>query len=161
MVKPWVMTGSSSVVRPFQQSSSMQRQPDRRTCLYISTEEFPASWPAALHKETNSTWGRIDPQSTTACASMFQEHVAKTKMHLLPLLPLGNQLPPHISGKLYRNMLGIVSKWEADVCYHLMRHHSCHCSNLRAVHNDGSASPGRIRTSGLLSPRVVKKINKT
>lgn len=47
MVKPWVMTGSSSVVRPFQQSSSMQRHPDRSTCLYISTEELPASWPAA------------------------------------------------------------------------------------------------------------------
>lgn len=77
MVKPCVMTGSSSVVRPFQQSSSMQRQPDRRTCLYISTEEFPASWPAALHKETNSTWGCIHPQSTAACASMFGEHAMK------------------------------------------------------------------------------------
>lgn len=54
IVKPWVMTGSSSVVRPFQQSSSMQRHPDKSTCLYISTEEFPASWPAAKHKQEKS-----------------------------------------------------------------------------------------------------------
>lgn len=47
MVKPCVMTGSSSVVRPFQTSNSTQRHPARRTCLYISTEELPASWPAA------------------------------------------------------------------------------------------------------------------
>lgn len=61
MVKPWVMTGSSSVVRPFQQSSSMQRQPDRRTCLYISTEELPASCPATRAKyETTSA---LDPIS--------------------------------------------------------------------------------------------------
>lgn len=46
MVNPCVMTGSSSVVRPFQTSNSTQRQPARRTCLYISTEELPASWPA-------------------------------------------------------------------------------------------------------------------
>lgn len=47
MVNPWVMTGSSSAVRPFQQSSSTQRQPDNSTWRYISTEEFPASCPAA------------------------------------------------------------------------------------------------------------------
>lgn len=46
MVNPWVMTGSSSAVRPFQQSSSTQRQPDSSTCRYISTEELPASCPA-------------------------------------------------------------------------------------------------------------------
>lgn len=51
MVKPWVMTGSSSAVRPFQQSSSTQRQPDRSTWRYISTEEFPASWPAIKHQQ--------------------------------------------------------------------------------------------------------------
>lgn len=87
MVKPWVMTGSSSVVRPFQQSSSMQRQPDRRTCLYISTEEFPASWPAALHKETNSTWGRVAARSTSACASMFQEHAMNCYQRRENLIP--------------------------------------------------------------------------
>lgn len=47
MVNPWVMTGSSSAVLPFQQSSSTQRHPDRSTWRYISTEEFPANWPAA------------------------------------------------------------------------------------------------------------------
>lgn len=154
MVKPWVMTGSSSVVRPFQQSSSMQRQPDRRTCLYISTEEFPASWPAALHKETNSTWGCIDPQSTTACASMFRamKKNATAGQNLIALLPLGNQLPPQISSKLYRNMLGILSKWETDVRSHFRRHHSFHRSNLWAVDNDRNASPRRTKMNRLLSP---------
>lgn len=47
MVKPCVMTGSSSAVRPFHTSSSTQRQPASSTCRYISTEELPASWPAA------------------------------------------------------------------------------------------------------------------
>lgn len=51
MVNPWVMTGSSSAVRPFQQSSSTQRQPDRSTWRYISTEEFPASWPAIKYQQ--------------------------------------------------------------------------------------------------------------
>lgn len=46
IVNPCVMTGSSSAVRPFHTSSSTQRQPASRTCLYISTEELPASWPA-------------------------------------------------------------------------------------------------------------------
>lgn len=154
MVKPWVMTGSSSVVRPFQQSSSMQRQPDRRTCLYISTEEFPASWPAALHKETNSTWGCIDPQRTTVCASVFREHTIKKcncGTNLIPPPPLGNQLPPHISNKLYRNMLGIVSTWEADVCSHLRLHHSFLCLNLWAVDNDGNASPRSTKMNRRLS----------
>lgn len=43
MVKPWVMKGSSSGGRPFQQSSSTQRQPLSSTCRYISTEEAPVS----------------------------------------------------------------------------------------------------------------------
>lgn len=51
MVNPCVMTGSSSAVRPFQTSNSTQRQPARRTCLYISTEELPASWPAETTEE--------------------------------------------------------------------------------------------------------------
>lgn len=51
MVNPCVMTGSSSAVRPFQTSNSTQRQPARRTCLYISTEELPASWPAKTTEE--------------------------------------------------------------------------------------------------------------
>lgn len=159
MVKPWVMTGSSSVVRPFQQSSSMQRQPDRRTCLYISTEEFPASWPAALHKETHSTWGCIEPQSSTACVRPCFESMPWKRWQkdgncgakLIPLPPLGNQLPPHISSKLYRNMLGIVSLWEADVCFHFRRHYLFHCSNLRAVSKDGNASPSRTKMNRLLS----------
>lgn len=46
MVNPCVMKGSSSWGRPFQQSSSMQRQPLSRTCRYISTEELPVSCPA-------------------------------------------------------------------------------------------------------------------
>lgn len=46
MVNPCVMTGSSSAVRPFHTSNSTQRHPARSTCLYISTEELPASWPA-------------------------------------------------------------------------------------------------------------------
>lgn len=50
MVNPCVMTGSSSAVRPFHTSSSTQRHPARRTCLYISTEELPASWPAETQK---------------------------------------------------------------------------------------------------------------
>lgn len=54
IVKPCVMTGSSSVVRPFQQSSSMHLHPDRRTCLYISTEELPASWPAESSTQENT-----------------------------------------------------------------------------------------------------------
>ena len=55
MVNPCVMTGSSSVVRPFQTSNSTQRQPARRTCLYISTEELPASWPAATTRGRDTT----------------------------------------------------------------------------------------------------------
>lgn len=51
MVNPCVMTGSSSAVRPFQTSNSTQRHPARRTCLYISTEELPASWPAETTEE--------------------------------------------------------------------------------------------------------------
>ncbi|TNN24900.1 hypothetical protein EYF80_064974 [Liparis tanakae] len=47
MVKPCVMTGSSSAVRPFHTSSSTQRQPASSTWRYISTEELPASCPAA------------------------------------------------------------------------------------------------------------------
>ena len=43
MVKPWVMKGSSSGGRPFQQSNSMQRQPLSSTWRYISTEELPVS----------------------------------------------------------------------------------------------------------------------
>lgn len=54
MVNPWVMTGSSSAVRPFQQSNSTQRQPDRSTWRYISTEEFPASWPAVKHQQNEA-----------------------------------------------------------------------------------------------------------
>lgn len=93
MVKPWVMTGSSSVVRPFQQSSSMQRHPDRRTCLYISTEEFPASWPAA---HTNTTSGRCctDLQSTRtppkACAPMFEGLI---NSHLVQKIVGGSAYP--------------------------------------------------------------------
>lgn len=71
--------------------------------------------------------------------------------NLIPLLPLGNQLPPRISSKLYRNMLGIVSKWEADVCSHFRRHHSFHCSNLRAIDNDGNTSPRRTKMNRMLS----------
>lgn len=50
IVKPCVMTGSSSAVRPFHTSNSTQRQPASRTCRYISTEELPASWPAEAQK---------------------------------------------------------------------------------------------------------------
>ena len=42
-VIPCVMTGSCSSVRPSQQSSSMQRQPANRACLYISTDDFPVN----------------------------------------------------------------------------------------------------------------------
>lgn len=49
MVNPWVIKGSSSWGRPFQQSNSIQRQPVSSTCLYISTDEFPVSWPAKSH----------------------------------------------------------------------------------------------------------------
>lgn len=47
MVNPWVMMGSSSGGRPFQQSSSTQRQPASSVCRYISGEEIPENWPAA------------------------------------------------------------------------------------------------------------------
>lgn len=72
--------------------------------------------------------------------------------NLIPLLPLGNQLPPRISSKLHRNMLGIVSKWEADVCSHFRRQHSFHCSNLRAIDDDGNTSPRRTKMNRTLSP---------
>lgn len=47
MVKPWVMMGSSSGGRPFQQSSSTQRQPARSVWRYISGEDVPENCPAA------------------------------------------------------------------------------------------------------------------
>lgn len=57
MVNPCVITGSSSAVRPFQQSNSTQRQPDKSTWRYISTEELPASCPAARSmKEGDPLW---------------------------------------------------------------------------------------------------------
>lgn len=52
MVKPWVMYGSSSWGRPFQQSSSTQRQPVSSTCLYISTDDRPVSWPTVGRQKT-------------------------------------------------------------------------------------------------------------
>lgn len=55
MVNPCVMTGSSSAVRPFHTSNSTQRHPARSTCLYISTEELPASWPAKT-QEIKTLW---------------------------------------------------------------------------------------------------------
>lgn len=55
MVNPCVMTGSSSAVRPFHTSNSTQRHPARRTCRYISTEELPASWPAATQRARDVT----------------------------------------------------------------------------------------------------------
>lgn len=46
MVNPWVMMGSSSGGRPFQQSSSTQRHPASSVWRYISGDEIPENWPA-------------------------------------------------------------------------------------------------------------------
>lgn len=55
MVNPWVMMGSSSGGRPFQQSSSTQRHPASSVWRYISGEEIPENWPAGgEHKEGGS-----------------------------------------------------------------------------------------------------------
>lgn len=42
--------GSSSGGFPFQQSSSRQRQPDNRHWRYISGEDTPENWPAAVRQ---------------------------------------------------------------------------------------------------------------
>lgn len=56
MVNPWVMIGSSSGGRPFQQSSSTQRQPASSVWRYISGDEIPENWPAGgQQKERGST----------------------------------------------------------------------------------------------------------
>lgn len=60
MVNPCVMKGSSSWGRPFQQSSSMQRQPLSNTCRYISTEELPVSCPAFLKGEGEDDGKMLD-----------------------------------------------------------------------------------------------------
>lgn len=55
MVNPWVMMGSSSGGRPFQQSSSTQRHPASSVWRYISGDEIPENWPAGgEHKEGGS-----------------------------------------------------------------------------------------------------------
>lgn len=72
MVNPCVMTGSSSAVRPFQTSNSTQRQPARRTCLYISTEELPASWPAeTTEEEIQNTLNYFSPSFLTGNSFVF------------------------------------------------------------------------------------------
>lgn len=50
IVYPWVMIGSSSGGRPFQQSSSTQRQPAKRVWRYISGDEIPENCPAVEKK---------------------------------------------------------------------------------------------------------------
>lgn len=60
MVNPWVMIGSSSGGRPFQQSSSTQRQPASSVWRYISGDEIPENWPAAgEHKQGGSLAIRV------------------------------------------------------------------------------------------------------
>lgn len=76
---------------------------------------------------------------------------ATLRKNLIPLLLLGNQLRPHICSKLYCNMLGILSNWEADVCSHFRHRHSFQSSNLQAVNNDGNTSPRRTKMNRLLS----------
>lgn len=65
MVNPCVMTGSSSAVRPFHTSNSTQRQPARSTCLYISTEELPASWPAKTQRNKTRHYDRLNYKPTS------------------------------------------------------------------------------------------------
>lgn len=69
-----------------------------------------------------------------------------------PPLTLGNQLPLHIRNKSQRNMLGIVSEWEADARSHFRRLHLFHRSNLRAAETDGNASLRRMKMNKLLWP---------
>lgn len=91
MVNPWVMTGSSSAVLPFQQSSSTQRHPDRSTWRYISTEEFPANWPAAKQTPESMSQGKHGMWWASSTALLANKALESPRWHQGSLVWVGRR----------------------------------------------------------------------